>query len=241
MPAKKMYRRKRIKRKIRRKPRSLPRGLSPAIMHFKRSRHEIVNAGIANLGWILGPGTGGTSTLSKVFTFSLGQLNDSSDFANLFKYYKINGVACKIWSCNTTTNNAVASGAGYVPNSQLLIRYDTNQDGVQSLTSKADDPQTYMNSQTSKVKRLTNGQGRPVKMYMKMKQSSALYDSSTTLSTNYALQFPKWVSTTDKGVDHYGYQLLIQRSDDSAFTTGYNNNQTLRFEYTYYISCKKVE
>lgn len=225
---------KRKKRFIRRKPRGIARGLSPAIMNFKRSRYEIVSIGVPSAGWLM---TSDSKIMYKTFDFRLSDLNDNSDFVNLFKYYKINAVRTKIWACNTVTGEN--NYTGQFPNSQLLVRYDINQDGN---TQNADNQNHYLDSQTAKARRLISGSGRPLDLLMRLKQSNMIYKQlSAGSSTAYNLMRPKWVSTVEDDAAHYGLNMAIHRMSDDVLSNGFVNNQKLRIEYTYYLSCKKVE
>lgn len=237
------YRKKRsprTKRKlIRRGRQSIARGLNnPAIMHFKRKRHVVVSVGTAGQGWLLN----GTQTMYKTFDFRLDDLADTADFVNLFKFYKINAVAVKIWPCNSFTGENAYTGQ--FTNSQLLVRWDQNLDGIASGAS-AGEQSTYQTSQTAKVKRLISGQANPVTLYMKLRQSNMVYKALgpevPPSNTGYTLMRPRWTSTSDLGVAHYGLNCCIHRMSDDSLSQGFNNQQKLRIEYTYYISCKKVQ
>lgn len=239
MPFRKTKKRKvNRKRAIRRGRQSIPRGInSPAIMHFKRKRHVILDVGTSGQGWLLN----GTTTMYKTFDFRLDDLVDTNDFVNLFKYYKINAVAVKIWPCNSFTGENAYTGQ--FSNSQLLVRWDQNLDGIAG--AAAGDQNTYQTSQTARVKRLISGQSNPITLYMKLRQSNMIYKalSGTPVPSNtgYTLQRPRWTSTTDLGVAHYGLNVCIHRMSDDPLSAGFNNQQKLRVEYTYYISCKKVQ
>lgn len=242
MAYKKIFRKKRkVFRKYKKRNKSaIPRSIgSPAQFKFKRSNHEIVHVGLAGNGWVLDgiPAT----TMGKTFDFRLTDLNDNADFTNLFRYYKITGVACKIWSSNTNTQDTNAYAATF-PNTQLLLRWDQNQDGLVTGNSNA---QNYMDSQTSKMHTIVRASARPIKLFMKVKQANMVYQQLSGVpptQTAYTLKTPGWVDTSvGTGCSHYGLNMMIQRLDDSGLTSGMNNQQTLRFEYTYYVSCKKVQ
>lgn len=234
---KKTYRKKKrvFRRRLRRGKQSIARGVnSAAVLHFKRNRHEIVSVGTSGEGWLINDGSTG---MYKTFDFKLSDLTDNSDFINLFRYYKINCVRVKIWPCNTNTGENTYSGQ--FPNSQLLVRYDQNQDGV---TTGAGNQANYQCSQTSKQRRLINGAGKPLDILMRVKQSNMVYKAlSGASNTAYSLMRPKWVQTSEPTTAHYGLNMLIHRMSDDTLSAGFTNQQKLRIEYTYYISCKKVE
>lgn len=244
MPLKKTYkrrpRRRRVKKAIRRGRQSIPRGInSAAVMHFKRKRHEIISVGIPEGGWLLNS----TSTgMYKTFDFRLDDLIDTADFTNLFRYYKINAVAVKMWPCNNFTGENAYTGQ--FSNSQLIFRYDQNLDGISlsGTNSFAGSQQYYQCSQTAKSRRIISANSTPITLYMKLRQSNMIYKAlSGTSNTSYNTQRPRWVNTEEKGTAHYGMNCLIHRMSDEVLTTGFYNQQKLRIEYTYYISCKKVQ
>jgi len=223
--------------KIRRGAKSIPRSVnSAAVFHFKRTRHEIVSVGTAGLGWLLNtPST----AMYKTFDFRLSELSDNTDFVNLFRYYKINAVRVRIWPCNNYTGENAYTGQ--FSNSQLMLRYDQNQDGV---TTGNDYQAFYQTSQTARQQRLITASGKPVDILMRLKQSNMVYKQLTGVppsNTGYTLMNPRWTTTDDPDVGHYGMNMLVHRMSDDALTTGFVNQQKLRVEYTYYISCKKVQ
>lgn len=221
-------RRRKLVRRATRVPRRLPTG---KVMNFKRSRYEVIQVGTPSGGWLL---NSSSTTYAKTFDFQLGDLSDNSDFVNLFKYYKINGVAVKIWPCITTT----AADPTTLFNNQMMLRYDINNDGLTGGNGNIDN---YIQSQTSKVRRIISGQGNPIRLYMKCKQSNMIYEGSSSIgSTAYTLKKPAWISTTEPTASHYGLNMCIHRMDESGFAP-IGSQIKLRLEYTYYISCKKVQ
>ena len=209
---------------------AIPRGVNrPSIHYFKRTIANILTIGTPSAGFLL---NSDSTAMGKTFDFRLDDLNDYSDFVNLFSYYKINAVAVKIYPCNTTT----AADPTSMFNNQHLIRWDNNWQGG---TTGNSDPQVYMDSQTSKKRPLMNSRGSPTNFYMKVRQSSMVYQAGLT-STAYALVKPRWCHVSESDVAHYGLNMCIHRVDGSAFSALANQTKA-RIEYTYYISCKKVQ
>ncbi len=225
-------RRARVPRSIRGRP-----GGQMQIYNFKRNISRIVNVGTPGEGWLLNTAS---TALYTTTAHALSDLTDNSDFKNLFRYFKINAVRVRIWNANTavTDNNYV----GQFPNAQLMLRWMKNSDGN---TTGADNQQTYMDSQIAKVQNLTKASGRPIDLFYKVKQSNMIYQPLSGVpptSTAYNLQKPKWIDTeTGANAAHYGLNMLIQRCDNQGLSTGFTNQQALRFDYTYYIQCKGVQ
>lgn len=221
--------RKRIRRaKLYRKPKSF----SPGIFSFKRSTTEVVDliAGTGQ-GWTVSTATGNQG-IGKTFQFALNDVNDPSDFVNLFKYYKIKAVRVQVYLSNTITAQDEPSR---FPNSNLMMYTDINNNGV---ITGSDTVENYLDSQTSKRRTLISSGRRPIDLLMRMKIANTVYGGTT--NTDYTLSSPKWISTDEPNTPHYGMNMFIGRVDGEGLTTGYTNAQYARFVYTYYIQCKKV-
>lgn len=239
MPLKKKpYTKKRVYRKRRyRKKATVGRRLSTgSVYNFKRTNHEVISVGTSGNGWLLN----GSIAMGKTFDFRLADINENTDFINLFRFYKINAVRVRIWNANTITPNN--NYQGNFGNNQVILRYDYNTNGI---TTGNDDQQIYMNSQTSKMRSLIRSDGKPIDILMRCKQSNMVYKSislePSLSNTGYTLKKPGWISTTEPNVAHYALNMMIHRLDDDALSAGMTNQQKIRFEYTYYISCKKAQ
>lgn len=206
-------------------------GRQSAIMSFKRSRTEVVDlTQLTGQGW--SPTTGGG--IARSWAFSLSELNDVTDFTNLFKYYKIKAVRVQAFFSNNITSQ---DEPNRFPNSQLLIYTDTNQNGV---TTGITDELYYLDSQTAKKQiAITTQRGPAIDHLHRVKLANEVYRSST--NSDYTMMSPKWISTADTGTPHYGMNMLIERVDGQELTAGFSNTQYVKFIYTYYIQCKKVQ
>lgn len=228
-----------FRRKSRRKPTTRrkksfkfgpSRAISPKTFQFKRSKQEIVDlTQFTGQGWTASTGGG----IGKTFSFSLGDINDTNDFTNLFKYYKINAVRVQMYFSNSVTANEEPNKFA---NTQLMIFTDINQNGV---TTGSDDVLYYLDSQTSKRTVALTTARKPIDMLMRMKIANEVYNAPT--STNYTLKNPDWISTSEINTPHYGMNMLIERVDGQQLTSSYSDKQYVRFVYTYYIECKKVQ
>ena len=178
---------RRWKRKPKRKQRKAilyrkPKSLTPGIFSFKRSRTEVVDLiGTTGQGWT--PATAaGNQGIGKTYAFALSDLQDDSDFANLFKYYKLKAVRVQMYFSNSITAQDEPSR---FPNSQIMIYSDINSNGIgpnpETIT-------TYLNSQTSKKTIAIASDRRPIDMLMKMKLANEVYRSPT--NSDYTLKDP---------------------------------------------------
>ncbi len=117
-----------------------------------------------------------------------------------------------------------------------MVFTDQNQNG---LLTGSDDILSYLDSQTSKRKSAISSNGKPLDYFMRVKQANEVYN--TGVNTDYTLQKPQWISTSETGTPHYGMNMHIERCDGDTLSSGFSNNQIVRIIYTYYIECKKVQ
>lgn len=222
---KKMYK----KRNIGRPP---SRALSaPRPYLFKRTISEVETLIGSNTYWI-----SNGNNLGKAFAFSLASMAQETDFKNLFKYYRLKGARVRMYFSNTGSNATSESGTSSFPNSQIMVTIDRNLNGE---TGGVADENNYLQSQTAKRRIALGGDRRPIDIYMPLRQSSLLYETSV-LARN-SLQSPKWVATANDQIPHYGFNLMFQRVDGEGFTSGFGNSQSVRIITTIYLECKKVE
>ncbi len=229
----KRNRKKRVQNRRNRAPVRLQRGLMPAIYPFKRSIQTTVglNTTSAPEGWSVSG-----NNLYRNWGFSLSQLNDYAEFTSLFKFYRLKGVRIQCYFSNTNSP-ASHSTAGNSPNQQILMWFDTNRDGNDSSDSGLE--QTYLNSQTAKKRLCLKTNGRPIDLYMKLRQQNMIYGGVG--NTDYTTVTPKWIATTEPATPHYGHKTMLQRVDGQAFTSGISNSQYMKIIQTIYFECKKVE
>lgn len=238
MPIRKTYRRKprkyNKKRVVKRRLMRPQRGLTtPSIHAFKRSITQTIQLSTTAVpeGWYASG-----NNLYKNWGFSLSSLNSFQEFTDLFKYYKIAGCRLQLYFSNTGSNPTMGSNM-YYPNSQILMHLDTNRDGEDSSTTGLE--ATYLNSQTAKKKLCLNSTGRPIDIYMPLRQQSMVYGGAT--NTDYATVKPKWISTNESTTPHFGYKMMLQRVDGQAFSGLTTNTQYVKIVNTLYFKCKKVE
>jgi hypothetical protein len=229
MPRKRNTRRRRTTKK---KPFvKVQKGLSPAIYPFKRTISQTIglNTSAPPEGWSVSG-----NNLYKNWGFSLSMLLDNTDFTNLFKYYRLKGVRIQMYFSNTGSDAREGSVA---PNKQIIMWMDRNFDGQNTSSSGLE--QTYLNSQTSKKRLCLRNNGKPLDIYMPLKQQGMTYGGVG--NTDYVLQSPKFISTGEPATPHYGYKTMLQRVDGQAFTSGISNSQYVKIIQTIYFQCKKVE
>ena len=200
----------------------------PSVYFFKRHHTETVmlSTGAPPDSWsVLNNGLG------KQMVYSLSQLGDFTDFTNLFAQYKLTAIKMELLFSNSVS----ISNSGY-SNNQLLVYTDSNNIGTTETLPES----LFLTSQTSRKRVcLTNSQ-YPIKFYNKLRQLRETYNGPT--GTDYAMSYPRWISTGESTTPHYGMNIRIQRVDGQAMpaVTG-APTQYMKIFTTYYIACKKVE
>lgn len=209
------------------------RGMTPSIHIFRRSVTQTISLDTTSVpeGWFASG-----NNLYKNWGFSLSSLGDWEEFKNLFKYYRIMGARVQMYFSNTNSVPTMGSNM-YYSNSQVLLHYDSNRDGEDSSTSGLE--MTYLNSQTAKKKLCLNTLGKPVDIYMPLRQQSMIYGGAA--NTDYATVRPKWIATTEPTTAHFGYKTMLQRVDGQSFGSLQTNKQAVKIVTTLYFQCKKVE
>lgn len=225
---------KRTKKRVNKNKRAgvrVQRGLAPAIYPFKRSMSTTIGLNTTSLpeGW-----SASGNNLYRNWGFSLAQLGSYSEFTELFKYYKLCGVRVQMYFSNTNSNS---KDGGASPNQQIIMWIDTNKDGADVAASGLE--ATYLNSQTAKKKLCLRTTGKPIDIFMPLRQQDIIYGGIG--NNDYATVRPKWISTTEPTTPHFGYKMMLQRVDGQAFTSGLSNSQYCKIIQTLYFKCKKVE
>lgn len=197
---------------------------------FKRTISEVQIVNASNTFW-----TSSVNNLGKSFAWSLSSVTGETDFQNLFKYYRLKGARVRMYFSNTASE-PMPLPSGAFPNAQILVSIDRNMNGE---TANVADEAQYLSSQTVKRRIALGGDRRPIDIYMPLKQGGLVYDTLTT--TNNTLQNPKWLDTGNDTTPHWGYNIMLQRVDGQAFSTGFVNSQSVRILTTLYFECKKVE
>lgn len=198
---------------------------------FKRSKSLVLGLNPSGLptGWVM---NSSNTVLSKAFTFALGDLTSNADFTNLYKEYMLTGVALTMYFSNSSVSTDADSTFA---NSNIIVRYDSNRDGLGAPT----EAEPYLESQTSKSRAGINAMNKPIRVYVPLNQINMKYRSSGT--TGYTISKPQFISTTDVDLPHYGLNMMLQRTDNAAFTSGWVNHQSVRLDMTYYLKCRKVQ
>lgn len=208
---------------IRRKPKMVKRyrknarrGMSipkPLVFKFKRDIEQILllNGSSPPEGWTY------DSTSRRIYRqlgWSLGSMGEITDFQNLFKQYRLKGARMKLFFSNTQSDSQASNSYS---NSQLMVRMAPNQSGVAEVL----DSSYWQQIQAKKYKLALNG-GRPIDIYMPLKQANIITSSTGTANTMVS---PKFINTIQDNVVHYGINMSFERVDGQDFSGNHNNYQ----------------
>lgn len=214
------------------------RGLNQSTYFFKRKISEVVALADSTVenGWLASSDNG----VYKSWTFNLNQLSDITDFTNLFKQYKICGIAVDMCFNNTQSviTGNVAGTTNVAPGSQLQVYTVPNRVGKARGVLSPLTEQIVLNTQSHKKRLALNG-GRPIKFYFKVNQLGLVYHSTT--NSDYTVSPAKFLSTQETGTEHYGFEMYINRVDGQTLSSNITNEQSCRITTTYYLACRGVE
>lgn len=241
MPYKKLYKRKRNYRKYNRKIKPKlgkpSKGLKQSVYLFKRKTCEVIqlNSQTPPTGWE----AGGFNSLYRQTEYKLSDMRDTPDFTTLFSMYKISAVSVKFFFNNTGSTNisTVSTPPQTYSNSQILVMYCPWKAGASEIM----DAEYMLTCQASKRRIGLNG-GKPIKLYMPLRQLSVMYRSGIppAATYDYTSVKPQWISTQEIDTPHYGVGICFQKADQGLFAAQSTNYQSCRIETTYYIACKGV-
>ena len=206
----------------------VPRGLTPAVYRFKRDIEATIALDPSSPpeGWT----ADGTSRIYNQFGWSLGALGSASDFTNLFAQYRLKGARVRLYFSNT--QSAAMGNSNSFSNSQLMVRMAPNQSGQQDVL----DTPYWAQAQAKKYRLCLNG-GRPLDIYMPLKQANLVTTSTGSANT---IMSPKFLDTSASNVQHYGINMSIERTDGQPLSSGSGNYQYAKLITTLYIECRRV-
>lgn len=227
MPIKRNYRKKRPYRKKRvyRKKNAISRPIPrPKVYGFSRSRENLLALESPSDGWI----TTLDDAVVKTFAYDLAMLPAYTEFTNLFEQYKLNMVILKFYP----SYSQVVSTTAPVASTNVVITVWPNTHG-QPLTAAFDDTALL---QVQRKRQWMFPLNRPTQLKMFLKQLSANYGGA--LNTDYTTMKPRYVSTLETGMPHYGLNVHIKKVDGSAFAS---NSARLLIQEKIYLTCKQVK
>lgn len=147
----------------------------------------------------------------------LGNVVNSSDFANLYDQYRINYVVVKFW-LKIDPSAQTAAGASYP---KLYWYRDTDSSGTPGSLNEVRE-----NAKSRVAVMLPN---RPVTIAFKPNTLQLIYQSA--LASQYKPVWGQWLDMSTTSTPHYGVLYAI---DDLT-----NTNYKVDIETTFYFQCKQ--
>lgn len=162
-------------------------------------------------------------------TFKLDDITTSFQYITMFDAYRINAVKIEFIPQGTITQ----SGIG-IPQALLCWNFTDNEGKYQGAGSMPNEAQ-LLTMQRCRKRRMITSNGNGITVYAKM------FQKNTMSGGFYSRQKPKWISTAESAVQHYGLNTCFTRQDSS-----YTNPLALpaipiKMITTYYIECRGVK
>ena len=192
------------------------RGMRTSVYLFKRSYIETFPLVEAPANW-----ASSSDAIAQHTQFKLNDLNDHSDFVNLFGQYKIAGVRMQIYFSNSVSQS----------NDQVMVYLAPNMTG--DVTSILDE-QFFADNQSTKRRAGIVGSAKPITVYHRCSQLAQMYGGP--VSTDYSRLKPRYVSTSEPTMPHFGSLMRIQMMNNTSLS-----NVSVKIFYTYMITCRQVQ
>jgi hypothetical protein len=211
------------------------RSIYPSTYKFKRSITEVVpinTTTAAPTGWTIVD-----NAMTTNMVFALEQLNDSADFKNLFRKYKITSVKTQMYFTNNQTFSDTNANIR-VP--QIMMYTNVNQTGKVNGTLTEN---YFLNTQTARKQTVIHNNRFPTTIWHKVKQLNRVYSSAQAAGNNdYVMNTPKYIATSDDTVEHYGMEMRLQSLIGGPVPSSTNEVPvSIKLVHTFYISCQGVE
>jgi len=217
------------------------KGLGLTSMHFKRDVSSILDFGNADsrtaLNWVMtADNEGAVSTM----LFQLNKIGDTTDFSNLFKYYKINKVVVKyipLFSENTPVMSKSVTDYQTYHGQNLWLQWRLNRNGTE-LT--AGDTQNHWDQIMAKKTQIFNTVKQKMKTFKIYPRVNRL--TGPRLTPDNTLGYPGWYDTDNLDVPHFGLDVRLGYVDAITDISGSVTRAPIKFRviHTYYFTCKGV-
>lgn len=239
-------RRKVMPRPTRRNTRRvIPRGLRLAVIPIQRDITHFVNSdyGALPTGWAFGTAGSHYHTIQCTQVFRLDMLDDTTDFSNLFKMYKLNCVIVTLtplhgqsYANGTTTSSQTYFGGNIICYAQKNLEGVALDTGIE---------QGYWDqTPAKKTYNITSNRSKTFKIYPKV--LSQVYLTDTTNQTQS--KSSGWLPTTTTGMEvpHYGLNMQFSWADPNIDfrTTGSSTTSApinFRVNYKFLMQLRGVQ
>lgn len=164
-----------------------------------------------------------------VHTFALNDVPNHTEFTNLYRLYKINGIRVRFIP-NVTSVPADANANATIDQIMQCSIYDPTVAPTTVLTTAA--LEQYQNL---KIKTLLHD--KTTSYYFKPKIP---VDAAASTSSLFTDKKAGWLSTSDAAVPHYGPHIAWFKIDGTNWDTNVNDQYKFRMVITYYLAFKIV-
>lgn len=198
------------RKKVVKKRSTVPRGLRQGIIPIQRDVTYFVNSdyGALPTNWAFGTAGSHYNTIQATQVFNLGMLENSSEFTNLFKHYKLNCVIVTITMLHNTSSFTAGSSQNYY-GGNLIVYATKNSQGLPLDTAIE---QGYWDQiSAKKTITMTGMKPKVFKIYPKiLKEAYLTASTSQTVSEKSG-----WLPTSSVGMDvpHYGLNMQFSYTD----------------------------
>lgn len=204
-----------------------PRKMRVRTYSFFRGNENLLACEAPTDGWIASIID---NSIVKTFAFNLGELPNNSEFANLYRQYKLNYAVIKMFP----SYSSVVSTTGSVVSNNLIITMWPNTDG-KALDSSFQDSQLL---EKQSKRQFMMPQNKPLTLKMPLFQLRNTYGGAVLNPVDYAVAKPKYISTTEPNAPHYGINVHIRKVDGSAFAS---DSARFLIKEKIYFTCRQVQ
>lgn len=215
---------------------AVPRGLRPSVHYFTRSFEKFLQLDDPT-SYPLGLTATTDGGIAGTIQISASELNDWSDFANLFAQYKLNAVSIKIipqYTASTVNDTVNLSGE------QIIVRWCRNM--LQKSLGAGDTRAQWLDRQAVKQRPLLTTSRRTLSLYSKLNMRDMVTDNTAPTADDFVAIRSHWIATANDTVPHYGLNVRFDCASQNVLPTN-PNPATLpkcTMQIKYYLMCRTV-
>lgn len=228
------------------------KGLSRSIVPFTREREtyfrleDLTGTGTSPFGNFVHTTDGG---VVGQIAIKLTDYPSSSDFTNLFRQYKLNYMKIILVPSATQTQTGNATGTGvYDYNKQVMVRTKLNRTGI--AIGAGNTISEWSQVQAKKQWVLAREKATIITCRLSqlgVAQSGGLPVESATAQTEWTVMKPKYISTNNPQVTHFGLDIRFDSVDGTSLNQGLDSEgkqirifPDFRIISKVYFTCKGV-
>lgn len=177
----------------------------------------------------------GVNAESLFKSWSFVGVRQSSYYANIFEYYKINKIVVTFRYKGVGTAASASSIRPNEINPVLYIKRDYNDNQLDVDGNRESLEELKDSSKTFEVQLTNDKPSFTMSLKPSILTDDSIYDGS--LGTNKMPVWGKWLSTKERGINHYGLKAFaVAQGSSSGDTLG-----KIEVSYKVYFSCKSNE